>query len=252
MSVHQLYGGEVELRFVGGAKHDYYATDEVAGLDDDRVANVTDIARVIAKPGLEGWAFEEARKVLAAGLRPGLDEVAIRRLLDEAAGASKRIMREAGYIGSSMHKWIEGRIAECLGVGPSVVRPEHPAVRAGVEAFLEWEAEAKPEYLASERKVYSREHRFVGTLDVLAMLDGKRTIVDIKSSNRVYAEHHLQTAAYAIALDEEDDEAVQQRVILQLPKVADKKAKAYLCGDEETDRECFLAVRKVYKRIFNR
>jgi hypothetical protein len=184
--------------------------------------------------------------------------VAIRRLLDDASGAADRVTREAGYIGSSMHKWVEGHIEAQMPApmphwgAPTGPLPEHLAVRAGVEAFLEWEGEAKPQYLASERKVLSREHRFVGTLDLLAELDGKRTLIDIKSSNRIYAEHWLQTAAYQVALEEEDGEAVEQRAILHLPKVPGKKAKCHLVVDHEADKECFLAVRKVYKRIFNR
>jgi hypothetical protein len=239
-----LYGGAVELHF-DRQKHVYRVDDEV-------VPNVTSITGVIAKQGLDGWKFKQALEHLEGRLRPGLDEVAIRRLLDDASGAADRVTREAGYIGSSTHKWIEGRVDAYLSGGGSPSRPEHPAVLAGVEAFLAWEAEANPVYLSCERKVMSREHRFVGTLDLIAELDGVRTIVDIKTSNRVYAEHWLQLAAYQIAAEEEDGVEVAQRVILHLPKVPGKKAKAHASVEHETDREAFLAVRKVYRRIFNR
>jgi hypothetical protein len=243
-----LYGGAVELHF-DRQKHVYRVDDEV-------VPNVTSITGVIAKQGLDGWKFKQALEHLEGRLRPGLDEVAIRRLLDDASVAADKVTREAGYIGSSLHKWVESRVEkELSSLSPrdaAYTLPEHPAVRAGVIAFLEWELEANPTYLASERKVMSREHRFVGTLDLIAELDGKRTIVDIKTSNRVYAEHWLQLAAYQIAAEEEDGVEVAQRVILHLPKVPGKKAKAHASVEHETDREAFLAVRKVYKRIFNR
>jgi hypothetical protein len=244
-----LYGGAVELHF-DRQKHVYRVDDEV-------VPNVTSITGVIAKQGLDGWKFKQALEHLEGRLRPGLDEVAIRRLLDDASGAADRVTREAGYIGSSLHKWVERRVEESLRTGIPVAKlstilPAHEAVMAGAVAYAEWEAEAKPKYLASERKVMSREHRFVGTLDLIAELDGKRTIVDIKTSNRVYAEHWLQLAAYQIAAEEEDGVEVAQRVILHLPKVPGKKAKAHASVEHETDREAFLAVRKVYKRIFNR
>jgi CRISPR/Cas system-associated exonuclease Cas4 (RecB family) len=248
LSSYALYGGAVELRF-DRQKHVYTVDDEV-------VPNVTSITGVIAKQGLDGWKFKQALEHLEGRLRPGLDEVAIRRLLDDAAVAADKVTREAGYIGSSTHKWIETHIGYVVegyvGEYRSAILPEHSAVRAGAEAFLEWEREAKPEYLACERKVMSREHRFVGTLDLLAELDGKRTLIDIKTSNRIYAEHWLQAAAYQIALEEEDGEAVEQRAILHLPKVPGKKAKCHLEVNHEVDKECFLAVRKVYRRIFSR
>jgi hypothetical protein len=249
LSSYALYGGAVELRF-DRQKHVYTVDDEV-------VPNVTSITGVIAKQGLDGWKFKQALEHLEGRLRPGLDEVAIRRLLDDAAVAADKVTREAGYIGSSTHKWIEQRVEQALASGvplakQSAILPAHEAVMAGAVAYAEWEAEAKPKYLACERKVLSREHRFVGTLDLLAELDGKRTLIDIKTSNRIYAEHWLQAAAYQIALEEEDGEAVEQRAILHLPKVPGKKAKCHLEVNHEVDKECFLAVRKVYRRIFSR
>lgn len=245
MSSHALYGGAVELRF-DKHKHLYM-------VDDEAVPNVTNITGVIAKNGLDGWKFKQAIEHLEPRLKPGLDEVAIRRLLDDASVAADRVTREAGYIGSSVHKWIEERVEKKIaGRDVEYTLPDHSAVRAGVEAFLDWEIEAGPRYIASERKVYSREHRFVGTLDMLAEIDGKLSIVDLKTSNRIYAEHWLQTAAYQIAVEEEDGIEVAQRVILHLPKVPGKKAKAHSTVEHQEDRECFLAVRRVYKRIFNK
>jgi len=239
MSTYTLYGGDVELCF-DRQKHVYTVDDEV-------VPNVTQITSVIAKHGLDGWKFRQALEHLEGRLRPGLDEVALRRLLDDAANAADKVTREAGFIGSSIHKWVEEYIA-----GTRSETPEHPAVRAAVEAFLAWEDEAKPEWLASERKVMSREHRYVGTLDALARLDGKLCVVDFKSSNRVYVEHFAQIGAYALAVEEEDARRVDGGVVLQLPKAPGKKAKAYPCEDLEADKELFLGIRKIYRRVFKK
>src|SRR5688572_14975508 len=94
LSTHALYGGSVELRF-DRLKHVYTVDDEV-------VPNVTTITGVIAKQGLDGWKFKQALEHLEGRLRPGLDEVALRRLLDDAASAADKVTREAGYIGSSI------------------------------------------------------------------------------------------------------------------------------------------------------
>jgi hypothetical protein len=257
LSSYALYGGAVDVRFVGGAKHDYFVTDPVAALDDSRTANVTDVTKVLDKPGLTWWRIDMCLKHLEDGFRPGLDEVSMRRLLDAARSAPDKYTNEARYVGSAMHRWIEEGIGRAIETGIPVgaqgsTLPANERVRAGIEAFLEWEAEAKPKYLASERKVYSREHRYVGTLDTLLELGGRRHVLDVKSSNKVSIEHFAQVAGYAIAAQEEDGEEIHGGIVLHLPKVPKKKAKAYPCVDFEADKEMFLSLRKVYLRIYKR
>jgi len=57
-----------------------------------------------------------------------------------------------------------------------------------------------PEFI--ERQVWSRSHRYAGTVDALAEIDGKFGVLDIKTSPGFYPEYNLQTAAYVTALKE--------------------------------------------------
>jgi hypothetical protein len=276
LSSYALYGGAVELRF-DRQKHVYTVDDEV-------VPNVTTITGVIAKQGLADWSMRlalEYVKGCALKAARALNEVELEAILGDAARASDRVRDESGAIGRSTHQWIERHIGRQIESGlpswgqPVEPLPSHAGVRAAVEAFLEWELEAQPTYLASERKVFSREHHYTGTTDAIALIRGtlvdawreakrgrvmeaikglkkRRVLLDFKTSNRVFVEAHLQTVAYDIAVSEEEGVRSDDRVILHLPKEAGKKARPIVCGDYETDREAFLAVRRVYRRIFNR
>jgi hypothetical protein len=270
-----LYGGAVELHF-DRQKHVYRVDDEV-------VPNVTSITGVIAKQGLADWAMKLAMERVKEALVGGrvLNEVELERLVEDAKGAADRVRDESGAIGRAAHRWIESHIGRQMAGGlpswgqPVEALPLHPGARAAVEAFLGWELDATPTYLASERKVFSREHHYTGTTDAIALIRGslvdawreakrgrvveavrdlakRRVVLDFKTSNRVFVEAHLQVMAYDIAVSEEMGVRSDDRVILHLPKEAGKKARPIVCGDYETDREAFLAVRKVYKRIFNR
>ena len=76
-------------------------------------------------------------------------------------------------------------------------------MRNAIDSFLEWTKENKVVFRLSEQKIYSREHGFAGTLDAEGMVNGKRTIIDFKTSNALYPEMFLQAAAYLKAREEE-------------------------------------------------
>jgi len=72
-----------------------------------------------------------------------------------------------------------------------------------------------------EFRVLSTKHKFAGTVDILGYLDGKLTIIDIKTSRKVREKHELQSWAYRQALLETYNVEVEQVAILALPP--DKK-----------------------------
>lgn len=250
MSLYPLYGGEVALVF-DEAKHRY----KVAG---ESVPSVTAITGVISKgDGLLNWAVNCAVDYFKNYLKPGraLDELEIMQMCDGAGRAHRRKVETAANIGTLVHSWIEAHIKHALGQGAAPEEPHNETVKRSVEAFLEWEKGEEVEYIASERKIFSRKHTYAGTLDVLCRLKGKLTIGDAKTSSGIYVEHHLQTAAYAMAVEEEDGEEVQNRVIWHI----DKKRGTCTLHDlsregsgYKADKVAFLAARKLYERIYGR
>src|SRR5574337_1930961 len=67
----------------------------------------------------------------------------------------------------------------------------------------EWLDDEEPDILLSEKTVFSREHGYAGTLDLLARtrIGGSRpvTVVDVKTSKSIYNETAYQLTGYARA-----------------------------------------------------
>jgi hypothetical protein len=55
--------------------------------------------------------------------------------------------------------------------------------------------------VAIEELVVNHEFRYAGRFDMLAAIDGQKTLVDIKTSKREYRSHLLQLGGYAMAMD---------------------------------------------------
>jgi hypothetical protein len=103
--------------------------------------------------------------------------------------------------------------------------PDEQRVANAVSGFLDWKAKHNVEFLISERFVYSKKHGYVGILDIVAIVDGKRYLVDIKTSNNIYMlEYGMQTSAYLKAYEEETGEKLDGIIIVKFAKEdTDKK-----------------------------
>ena len=77
------------------------------------------------------------------------------------------------------------------------------ATRGYIKGALEFLCDQEPEVLHSEATVYSREHGYAGTTDLIVkMRIGKSrrpVVVDFKTSKRIYDETSLQLCAYSRA-----------------------------------------------------
>lgn len=86
---------------------------------------------------------------------------------------------------------------------PIIIAPE---IQPAVSSFQKFNETRKiffhPEFV--EKRIWSSRHRYAGTVDALATIDGKFGVLDIKTSTGFYPEYNLQTAAYISALQEYD------------------------------------------------
>lgn len=261
----ELYDGDAILEL--DAKHRYSA--DVKGAGPRAVPGTTGITGVIDKSGaLVGWAKNQVLDYIRErvvfdskgafvldhkGARLPLDEIQLATLLQEAKYADKRKTEKAATIGTTVHEWVERHIKLILdGHAKQLPAPRNKTVLNGVSAFLQWEAANKVEYIFSERQVLSIKHWFAGTLDILAVVNGKLSVVDIKTTSGVYDEMFLQTAAYVIALEEEFGEKIEQRIIVHLnrdtgvvtPHPVDQEGPGI-----EADTKGFLGARDVFFRL---
>ena len=212
---HALYGGNVPLHF-NPKTHQYK-------IEGRKVPSVTTILTVLNKPALIGWAVNETVAHLESNWQPDrpYTQAEITGLLQAAKKSRFSTSKTALDVGSTAHLWIERYVqARMRGVTYPPQLPNHTAVRSAVEAFLEWEATHEIEYLHSERKIYSRQYNYCGTVDLVAKVDGRFTVADFKTSKAIYSDYFLQGAAYCQAIEEEDgvQKDDMQIVVLRIPK----------------------------------
>jgi len=223
-----------------------------------RYPSVTTILSAIAKPALVGWAAKEERLAVVeaaadlyaetARLPHQLPRASYLLTLDQRIGKTKahvKALAKAAEIGSAAHTKIEWTIKRGLGqrVGPEPLVPD--AAQLAVGAFEDWRRAVGLDPIMVEQTVWSREHGYAGTLDLLARvdtrallrvlasqgpvapdlaawLDGRDTataVIDFKTGKAIYAEAHLQSVAYNRALQEMGHGRVDGGLIVRLPKL---------------------------------
>jgi len=181
--------------------------------------SVTTVLGQIDKSGpLMGWAVKTAIQYLQDHPKElANDPMAT---FKAAKGWHKELKQQAADLGSAAHNCIEvylkgQKIDGILEVEPKVKKP--------FDAFLEWQKNYKFELVKSEHIIYSKEHRYAGTLDCMAYLSQngdkpKLTLVDFKTSNAIYDEYIYQVAAYLKAYEEMNKVKVERCGILRLGK----------------------------------
>lgn len=215
------------------------------------VPGVTTITGPVGFPSevASAWAAKECIAFLDAkiGARKSVSTKVLRKWLPEAKGAYKRKSTQAADFGTQAHdaleKWVNLAIA---GQQQLIELPEAEEAKQAVYAFFEWEQQHKPEWLASELVVGSLVHEFGGKLDALAVLDGKLTLVDFKTSNSYSKSFAVQTAGYALALKEMGLE-IEERLILRIDKTGKGFEEHKITSPLDLDTQTFIALRQIQR-----
>ena len=143
---------------------------------------------------IEGAWFPRVTKILEIKSKPALENF-FREMgsFENAENVKNRSAVEGSLVHATVQK---------LTIGEAVDIPEE--IQPAVAAFQAFNEERQiffhPEFV--ERQVWSGRHRYAGTVDALAEIDGKFGVLDIKTSTGFYPEYNLQTAAYVEALRE--------------------------------------------------
>ena len=125
-------------------------------------------------PALMGWQ----RRELLAGRDP------------------EKTKGHAANIGDLAHAMIEeflvGKVVDLSWFSDEVKN------KAGVafESFQAWYGKQDLKVIATEQSLTHGRHRYGGTIDLLAKLNGKFSLIDFKSSRQVWVDHRIQLAAY--------------------------------------------------------
>lgn len=187
-------------------------------LDGEKVPSVSTILGVLDKPALPWWGMKTGvAGVLALQERnvwplvPDVDTVV--RLLTENKLTVNHVRDKAGERGTTVHDALEAWATEGRTPNPEM----YPADQVGYVEGLAWflrDNEIVPE--ATEVIVGSVSHRFAGRYDLRCAIDGKVSLLDLKTSGGIYPEHFLQLEAYEGASVECGYGPTVQRVVLRV------------------------------------
>jgi hypothetical protein len=258
-----FYGGEVRIRY-DTDNHVYLLVLEDGSLEV--VNGVTSVCHIIDKSRvLIPWACKMmAQKIQAIipsiDALQGLNYDSFIDAVNSAKSAHKEKLDEAGNIGHIAHAWIEEYIQAQIEKDEAkswyLLKnfPSDPRANNACNAALEWMENHNVRWLFTERKVYSRNHKYAGTMDGLCQVDSCKdplccpnvfkdhvAIADWKTSNYLYPEYLMQTAAYQHSYEEETGEVVDDRWIIRLGKDDAKFEAWHLESDTyEDDWNAFL------------
>lgn len=210
---------------------------------------VTGIVHIIDKSeALMGWAkkraMEKLRRLMIERAGGGSEDAQMRlfigeldQIIRESKQADEEELDAASDTGHSAHNWIEQYVKSVLRGDESRKHellakfPQDPRAANCCIAAITWMADHNVCWICTERKVFSRKHRYAGTMDGLARIDScadplcckeafkdRLSIVDWKTSNALYIEYLFQTAAYQQAYEEETGESIEDRWVIRLGK----------------------------------
>ena len=189
--------------------------------DGKLVPGVTTILQCISKPALIQWSAGMASDYWLAEIKNAQNEKRLEcfgledfsKIHKEAKVAHRKKVQAAADSGSSVHEYAEAFIKKT-----ELPELDNDEVKRGVEAFHKWLDAHKVKFMASERRIFSKEHWYAGTCDFVAEIDGEIAVGDFKTSSGIYPEMRFQVAAYQHAIQEEKGVQFQRREIIRFDK----------------------------------
>jgi len=156
---------------------------------------------------IDGMWYPRVTKILGIKAKP-----ALYRYYAEAASyaEAQSNTQKSAEEGTLVHETVQKIM---MGENPEIDPAIAPAITE-VRKFLEdRNIQIEPDFI--ERRVIHHGERYAGTIDALALIDGKFGVMDIKTSQAIYRDYNLQTAAYMEPL-ERDVKNLQTRWILRI------------------------------------
>ena len=154
--------------------------------------------------------YPRVTKIVSIKAKP-----ALYRFYGEATNfkAAQSVTAKSAEEGTLIHETVEALL---LGKKPDI----DPTIKPAIEAFLVFFNQRSIQVTSElvEKRVVSHDHRYAGTVDALALIDGKFGVLDIKTSQAIYRDYNLQTSAYMDAL-KNNYQNLQTRWILKIDQI---------------------------------
>ncbi len=241
----ELYNGSVKIEYYD-RYHQYFVNGK-------KSIGVTTITGLIDKSrALIYWAIGLAKNHLIE-IHNGGETITIEHI-EAASKLHTQYKKEAADLGTQVHEWAEEYIGAKISKRKDIEMPKDPRVLNGVIAFLKWVDEHKVKFLESERVIYSKKNKYIGTMDcVFTMGEEKHKIIhvgDFKTSKAVYDEMIFQVTAYEEAYVEETKAKCGDKYILRFDKeTAEFEPHVIPAEDHKKDIAAFLGLMVAKKRL---
>jgi hypothetical protein len=224
----ELYGGRITLDF-NPRTHRYY----VNGSSPDGVST---IAKAAAPFQGDDWAgrinVREVRdQVLAhieasSGVFPSESELL--GICAQAETFHQRVRDAAGDGGSATHALIEKALT-----GQELEVPDDKKIAAGFRAFNAWMDQTDVELVECERYIFSEKYFYAGRTDLVGRRNGKLLVGDFKTGSGFYVDQPYQIQGYALAIEEETGDTIEEGLIIHLDKNTGKFTEYPVALDDE-------------------
>lgn len=126
----------------------------------------------------------------------------------------EKVKTRSAAEGTLIHETFEKIL---VGQEPTVDPSIAPAIAAARE-FLEHNHILVDSQFV-EKRIVNHQHRYAGTIDALALIDGAFGVLDIKTSQSIYRDYNLQTAAYVESLQEQLRTPPRTRWIMRIDQI---------------------------------
>lgn len=147
---------------------------------------------------IDGVWFPRVTKIIGIKSKPALHYF-YASLKNYSEG--ERIKKISADEGIRVHEAVQDIL---IGKEPEFRDDIAPSIEAFREFLGENNIEVLPEYI--EKRVINYDEKYAGTVDALAKIDGKLGVMDIKTSQSIYRDYNLQTAAYVAGLKKDLDD----------------------------------------------
>lgn len=174
---------------------------------------------------IDGVWYPRVTKIVDMKAKPAL----LRFYGDVGFNQAQVISRKSAEFGTAVHEAIEKIL---VGQRPGDIPV---SILPSVRAFLEFlktsgiKMKVHPDHV--ERRIVSKDHRYAGTIDAMAEIDGRFGVLDIKTSESVYRDYGIQTSAYMGVLSKEFSN-LETRWILRI----DQLQKCVNCSATRRDK----------------
>lgn len=162
------------------------------------VPSVTTILKILNKPALQKWAN-------GLGFR--------RQKLDDVLNAS-------ASLGTLFHAGVESYLQGLYFISCPKNYEEEYKLKLYLNNFIEWKKTNQLEPIFMEKELVS--DKYGGTVDFYGIFNGKKTVLDFKTSKSHYSSMFLQLAAYVMMVESDGYEVEQVAILCCNTKVSVK------------------------------